>query len=199
MEVHDAHRPAAIHHDQLRLLHRIEQLERLADELVGPHGLRFRRHHLLDFEVEQVGAHVPAQVAIGDNAHEVTATVGDADAAEGLAVISAIASDMRVPTAASGISLPVCMISRTNLSIAPRRPPGWNLLKSTAVKPRLSSSATASASPSAACISVEVVGARLCGQASLACGTASTTSAARPSVLSPTAVTAMSPMRKRRE
>ena len=62
------------------------------------------------------------------------------------------------------------MMSRTNLSMAPSRPPGWNLPKSTAVKPRLSSSATASASPSAACISVEVVGARLCGQASRACG-----------------------------
>src|ERR1700746_3915372 len=76
-----------------------------------------------------------------------------------LAVISAIASDMRVPTVASGISPPVCMMSRTNLSIAPSRPPGWNLLKSTAVKPRLSSSATASASPRAACISGAVVGA----------------------------------------
>ena len=47
-----------------------------------------------------------------------------------------------------------------------------------AVKPRLSSSAIASASPSASCISDEVVGARLCGQASRACGSASTTSAA---------------------
>ncbi len=35
----------------------------------------------------------------------------------------------------------------------------------------------ASASPSASCISEEVVGARLCGQASRACGSASTTSA----------------------
>ena len=91
------------------------------------------------------------------------------------------------------------MMSRTNLSIAPSRPPGWKWPKSMAVKPRLSKSAIASASPSAACIRVEVVGARLCGQASRACGIASTTSAARPSVLSVTAVTAMSPMRKRRE
>src|SRR5260221_46402 len=74
----------AIHHDELRFLHRVEQLERFADKLVGPHGLRLRRHHLLDFEVEQVGAHVPAQVPVGDDAHEMAAAVGDADAAEGL-------------------------------------------------------------------------------------------------------------------
>jgi hypothetical protein len=67
------------------------------------------------------------------------------------------------------------------------------------VKPRLSKSAIASASPSACCIKVEVVGARLCGQASRACGKASTTSAACPSVESANAVSAMSPMRKRRE
>ena len=42
----------------------------------------------------------------------------------------------------------------------------------------------ASASPSASCISEEVVGARLCGQASRACGSTSATSAALPSVLS---------------
>ena len=68
-----------------------------------------------------------------------------------------------------------------------------------AVKPRLSSSAIASASPSASCISDEVVGARLCGQASRAAGSTSTISAALPSVLSALTVTAMSAMRKRRE
>ena len=67
------------------------------------------------------------------------------------------------------------------------------------VKPRLSSSAIASASPSACCINVDVVGARLSGQASRAGGKASTTSAALPSVLSATAVMATSPRRKRRE
>ena len=62
--------------------------------------------------------------------------------------------------------------------------PGWKTRKSSAVKPRLSSSAIASASPSASCISDDVVGARLCGQASRACGSVSTTSAAWPSALS---------------
>ena len=78
---------------------------------------------------------------------------------------------------------PVCITSRTNLSFAPSRPPGCKPRKSSAVKPRLSSSATASASPSASCISEDVVGARLCGQASRACGSSSTTSAAFASVL----------------
>ena len=57
----------------------------------------------------------------------------------------------------------------------------------------------ASASPSASCISAEVVGARLCGQASRACGNVSTTSAVLASVESGLAVIAIRPMRKRRE
>ena len=40
VEVDDPHRPAGIDHDQLRLLHRIEQFERLAHKLIGPHRLR---------------------------------------------------------------------------------------------------------------------------------------------------------------
>ena len=57
----------------------------------------------------------------------------------------------------------------------------------------------ASASPSASCIRDEVVGARLCGQASRACGSTSVMSAACPSVLAASAVTAIRPMRNRRE
>jgi len=62
---------------------------------------------------------------------------------------------------------------------APSLPPGCSTLKSTEVKPRPSSSAIASASPSASIISEEVVvGARLCGQASRAFGSVRATSAA---------------------
>ena len=96
--------------------------------------------------------------------------------------------------ATSGIDFPPCMMSRMNLSSAPSRPPGCSMPKSTAVKPRLSSSAIASASPSASCMSEDVVGARLCGQASRACGSTSVTSAAAPSVLAPSAVTATRPI-----
>ncbi len=74
------------------------------------------------------------------------------------------------------------MMSRAYFSMAPSRPAGWKLPNCAAVKPRLSSSAIASASPIASCISEDVVGARLCGHASRASGSASVTSAAWPSV-----------------
>ena len=57
----------------------------------------------------------------------------------------------------------------------------------------------ASASPSASCSSVEVVGASPLGQASLARGSGSTMSASLPSVLCGTEVMAMSGTAKRRE
>ena len=113
-----------------------------------------------------------------------------------LADISTSASDIRVPSGFSGIASPVRMMSRTNLSIAPSLPPGWKLANSSAVKPRLSSSAIASASPIAACIKEEVVGARLCGQASRAFGSSSTIRAASPSEEPALEVTAIIGMRE---
>ena len=47
-------------HESLDALLRVEQLERLGDKLVGPQRHRSPSHHLLDFKVEQVRAHVPA-------------------------------------------------------------------------------------------------------------------------------------------
>jgi len=99
-----------------------------------------------------------------------------------LVVISTSASDIMVPSGFSGTASPACMRSRVYFSMAPSLPPGCNTLKSTEVKPRPSSSAIASASPSASIISEEVVGARLCGQASRAFGSVSATSAALASV-----------------
>ena len=95
--------------------------------------------------------------------------------------ISISASDIFVPTGFVGTASPVCMRSEVCFSIAPSLPPGWNFANSSAVKPRLSRSAIASASPIAACINVEVVGARLCGQASRTFGNSSTIRAAAPS------------------
>ena len=112
-------------------------------------------------------------------------------------VISTSASDILVPSGFSGTASPVCMRSRVYFSIAPSLPPGCSTLKSTEVKPRPSSSAIASASPSASSISEEVVGARLCGQASRAFGSISATSAALLSVDSRSAVIAISAIRKR--
>ena len=60
-------------------------------------------------------------------------------------------------------------------------PRGWLRAKSSAEKPRLSSSATASASPSASAAVVLAVGARLCGQASCATPASRCTSASRAS------------------
>ena len=114
-------------------------------------------------------------------------------------LISARVASIRAPTAASGIASPTCMRSRTRVRLAPSEPPGWNFRKSSAVKPRRSSKAIASASPSASCTSDEVVGASPCGQASSILGRISATSAARASVESPREVTAMSGRRKRRE
>ena len=47
----------------------------------------------------------------------------------------------------SGSCSPVCITSATNLSAAPSEPPGWNTLKSCAVKPLCSSRAMARQSP----------------------------------------------------
>ena len=68
--------------------------------------------------------------------------------------------------ATRGRSSPLCISCSTRSSWLPSLPPGWNTAKSRAEKPRRSSSATASASPSASMQVVEVVGARPIGQAS---------------------------------
>ncbi len=69
--------------------------------------------------------------------------------------------------------------STCSSSRRPRLPPGCERAKSSAVKPRASSSATASASPIASVAVVLAVGARLSGQASSATLTSSATVAAR--------------------
>ena len=83
---------------------------------------------------------------------------------------------MTSPSGTSGSRSPECITSVTNLRLAPSDPPGWKTLKSWAVKPLASSKAIARQSPMASCMVVEVVGAKPCGQASLARGSSSTTS-----------------------
>ena len=125
-----------------------------------------------------------AQIPVGDDAGKPAVGLGDGDAAESLADISTIASDISAPRAISGTDLPGCKTSRMNLR--PRRAcrADERCRNRWAVKPRLSSRAIASASPSASCISVDVVGARLCGHASRAGGSVNAMSAALPSALS---------------
>ena len=87
-----------------------------------------------------------------------------------LRVISSRASRNEASRLTCGNSLPVCMMSLTRSSnLRPNAPPGCDSAKSSAVKPRACSSATASASPMTSVAVVLVVGASPNGQAS--CGT----------------------------
>ena len=63
----------------------VEHFERFGRKLVGPHGLRLPGHLVVDAGCEQIGPHVAAQVAVGDDADEPAVAIGDADAAEALA------------------------------------------------------------------------------------------------------------------
>ncbi len=85
MEVHDADRLVRLGDDQRGDLRGVDDLHRLAGELVRPHRLRRLGHHRRDVALEHVGnAEVAPQVAVGDDADQRTAAIDDADAAEGL-------------------------------------------------------------------------------------------------------------------
>src|SRR5471032_907464 len=93
-------------------------------------------------------------------------------------VISSSASVRRTSAATDGTASPLRMTSRTWVSRRrPSAPPGCERAKSSSLKPRRSSSATASASPSASVTVVDAVGARFSVQASLATETSRCTSA----------------------
>ena len=82
-------------------------------------------------------------------------------------------------------------------SLRPRLPPGCERAKSSSRKPRASSRATASASPSAICAVVLAVGARLSGHASWSTALETTMSAWRARLLSapPVIATSVTPRR----
>ena len=93
-----------------------------------------------------------------------------------LALISRITSLKLACSGTAGAALPARITSATVVSRRrPSAPPGWERAKSSARKPRASSKATASASPSAICTVVLAVGARLRGQASFSTLLSSTT------------------------
>ena len=102
------------------------------------------------------------------------------------------ASAIGASGAISGTSSPLCIRSPTVASRAPSRPPGCRPLKSSGVNARCSINATASASPSAIVIVVEVVGARPTEQASGAGGSTMPMSDCRISVESPLPATPIS-------
>ena len=62
----------------------VEELQRLARQLVGPDGFRRRRHDDLDRRLQQIDPHVTAQIAVGDDAGELAVAVDHGDATETL-------------------------------------------------------------------------------------------------------------------
>ena len=108
-------------------------------------------------------------------------------------VISCSISAITVPASTRGTASPLRIRSTTCISsFLPRLPPGCERAKSSSRKPRASSSATASASPSAICAVVLAVGARLSGHASWSTALETTMSAWRPRLLSTWPVIAIS-------
>ena len=115
-----------------------------------------------------------------------------------LRVISSRASFTDVCGLTWGKRSPLCMMSSTLSSKRrPRAPPGCEKAKSSAVKPRASNKAIASASPSTSATVVDEVGAKLSGQASSATRAFSAASALRASAESGLPVMLISGIPKR--
>ena len=76
-------RPASTTNERV-IFERVEDLQRLACQLVGPDGFRRRRHDVLDRRLQQIDAHVAAQIAVGDDAGKLAVALDDGDAAETL-------------------------------------------------------------------------------------------------------------------
>src|SRR4051812_36011965 len=81
----DPDRLATLNHDGGGDLCGVEQLEHLAGDLLGPRGFRSAGHDVLDPGVKQVWPHVPAQVAVGNDADQLLTGIDDADATKTLA------------------------------------------------------------------------------------------------------------------
>jgi len=97
---------------------------RFGGQRLRPDRLRRRRHHVVDALGEKGASHVAAEIAVGDDADKLAMAVHHAGAAEALAVITRIASDIALPAATSGTASPACMTSATRSSCRPSWPPG---------------------------------------------------------------------------
>ena len=87
MNVEDADGPTLLDHEEAADAEIIDapgvhEIERLGGERLRANGVRPARHHLAHLLVEKVGAHVAAQVAVGDDTDEPAGLVHHADAAE---------------------------------------------------------------------------------------------------------------------
>jgi hypothetical protein len=82
--MHDTDRLAGVGDDQRRYLRGVEDFQRLAGQHVAIDRLRIFRHHLVDGGRHQTGAHIhmAAQIAVGDDAGNMSTRIDDADAAK---------------------------------------------------------------------------------------------------------------------
>ena len=82
----DADRTVVLDHEQAGdralVADPVHDAERLGGQRLGPDGPRRAGHDLARRHRKQARVHVPAQVAVGDDADQGAAVVGDADAAE---------------------------------------------------------------------------------------------------------------------
>ena len=159
-------------HDERRDL-AADLLKRLRDQRVGGDGAGLARHDLGDRRIErEAGLEMAAQVAVGDDADQPAVVEGRRRSQNPWRTSPRSRPPFwRGPRCAECVR-PCASRRAHGCSLAPSLPPGCRTRKSRAVKPRPSSSAIASASPSTSCIVVEVVGARPFGQASSASGKA---------------------------
>src|SRR5882724_12981391 len=84
VQVHDADRLVGLGHDQGGDLRRVEYFQSFAGEQIPRNRLRVFRHDIVDKGGHQIGAHVAAQIAVGDDADDGAARIGDADATKAL-------------------------------------------------------------------------------------------------------------------
>ncbi len=112
--------------------------------------------------------------------------------------ITGIASRIATSFDASGKASPSCIRSATRSKLFPILPPGCRTRKSCGENPFRSRRATASASPIASDMVVDVVGARPIGHASGIAGRSNTTSASSVSVLPAPEVITINGIEKRR-
>ena len=66
----EAHGPRLVHHQKRTDFPAFHDLERLGDERVGRDGFGRFRHDIFNRSTKQIGCHVAAQIAIGDEARQ---------------------------------------------------------------------------------------------------------------------------------
>src|SRR5690625_2677484 len=160
-----------VHHHQGGNFYIFHDLQAFGGQGIVPNGFWVGGHQAADRCVGQAHplADTAPQIAIGVYADQNAFSSTTVVMPNPLSVISSSAWARGASVRTRGMASPVCMISVTSRSsLRPKVPPGWEKAKSSAVNPRASSKAMASASPMTSEAVVLAVGARARGQASLA-------------------------------